>query len=78
MNIQHRLYCNNYIYMQYHHLLLCFFFLEMAEYFKYVRQLNFNENPNYNYLRNIFTTALQKHRFVDDQNYDWMVKKKLV
>lgn len=57
---------------------MCIIVLELAEYFKYVRHLNFNENPNYNYLRNIFTTALQKHRFIYDQNYDWMERKKSV
>jgi len=52
--------------------------LEMADYLQYVKHLGFNENPDYNRLRNIFKKSMEKNRFEDDKNFDWIEKKKLV
>lgn len=54
------------------------FLLELAEYLTYVRKLNFNENPNYTMLKDLFKSAMQKKGLEDDLNYDWIEKKKLV
>ncbi|KAF0763460.1 casein kinase I-like isoform X2 [Aphis craccivora] len=53
---------------------LCDGYPEMAEYMKYVRHLEFYEEPNYRFLRHIFTTALHKNGFEDDQIFDWVDK----
>ncbi|XP_026809007.1 casein kinase I-like [Rhopalosiphum maidis] len=53
---------------------LCEGYPEMAEYMQYVRHLEFYEEPNYRLLRHIFTTALHKNGFEDDQIFDWIDK----
>lgn len=53
---------------------MLFCILEIAEYLQYVRHLDFYEDPNYNYLRNIFNNALNKNGFVYDLNFDWANK----
>ena len=42
---------------------------EMQDYFKYVRQLKFKEEPNYEYLRNLFVNLLKKNGIENYQNY---------
>ena len=42
---------------------------EMQDYFKYVRQLKFKEDPNYDYLRNLFVNLLKKNGIENYQNY---------
>ena len=42
---------------------------EMQDYFKYVRQLKFKEEPNYEYLRNLFVNLLKKNGIENCQNY---------
>lgn len=48
--------------------------LEMAEYMQYVRHLEFYEEPNYRFLQHIFSNALHKNGFEDDQMFDWINK----
>jgi len=48
--------------------------LEMAEYMQYVRHLEFYEEPNYRFLQHIFSNALHKNGFEDDQMFDWIGK----
>ena len=42
---------------------------EMQDYFKYIRQLKFQEAPNYEYLRNLFINLLKKNGIENYQNY---------
>lgn len=41
------------------------------EYFEYVRGLNFEDAPNYEYLKNIFDRALSEHGLFDDGALEW-------
>ncbi|GMK58257.1 hypothetical protein CspeluHIS016_0502890 [Cutaneotrichosporon spelunceum] len=44
---------------------------EFAIYLSYVRKLTFDETPDYDFLRDLFATALANAGEVDDQVYDW-------
>lgn len=44
---------------------------EFGIYLSYVRKLTFDETPDYDFLRDLFLTALQNAGEVDDQVYDW-------
>lgn len=46
---------------------------EFAIYLNYVRKLTFDETPDYDFLRELFTTAMKNTGVDDDQQYDWMV-----
>lgn len=46
---------------------------EFAIYLNYVRKLTFDETPDYDFLRELFTTAMKNSGADDDQQYDWMV-----
>jgi casein kinase 1 len=55
---------------------LCAGFPEQFEkYLTYVRGLGFEDEPDYNYLRGLFTEALQLAGQVEDGEYDWMRKQ---
>ncbi|KAL2115453.1 hypothetical protein VTJ04DRAFT_9708 [Mycothermus thermophilus] len=55
---------------------LCAGFPEQFEtYLTYVRNLGFEEEPDYNYLRGLFTEALQQAGLVEDGEYDWLRKQ---
>lgn len=55
---------------------LCAGFPEQFEkYLSYVRGLGFEDEPDYNYLRGLFTEALQAAGQVEDGEYDWMRKQ---
>ena len=41
-------------------------------YLSYVRNLGFEDTPDYDYLRDLFTKALQSTGEVEDGEYDWM------
>lgn len=45
---------------------------EMNKYLSYVRNLGFEDAPDYDYLRDLFTTALKNTGEVEDGEYDWM------
>lgn len=44
---------------------------EFAIYLSYVRKLTFDETPDYDFLRDLFATALANAGEIDDQVYDW-------
>ena len=46
---------------------------EFAQYLSYVRGLGFEDTPDYDYLRQLFTQALAKMGEVEDSVYDWML-----
>lgn len=45
---------------------------QMVDYFRYVRRLEFEDRPDYSYLRSIFRKALERRNVVDDGVFDWM------
>lgn len=45
---------------------------EFNKYLSYVRGLGFEDMPDYNYLRELFTKALQNTGEVENGEYDWM------
>ena len=44
---------------------------QIEEYVKYTRNLQYESNPNYNYLKNLFLNILKKDNLVLDYYYDW-------
>ena len=45
---------------------------EFNKYLGYVRNLGFEDTPDYDYLRDLFTQALKNTGEVEDAEYDWM------
>jgi casein kinase 1 len=45
---------------------------EFGQYLQYVRELGFEDTPDYDYLRGLFDTVLKKDGNTDDGQYDWM------
>jgi casein kinase 1 len=45
---------------------------EFNKYLSYVRNLGFEDQPDYDHLRELFTTALKNTGEVEDGEYDWM------
>ena len=48
---------------------------EFAEFVRYTRNLEFEEDPKYDYLKGLFTTILIKNQQKIDFNFFWIVKK---
>ena len=48
---------------------------QFAHYLTYVRNLGFEDTPDYDYLRDLFTQALKEEGLVEDGEYDWMKKQ---
>jgi len=46
---------------------------EFATYMRYVRNLEFEAEPDYDYLRSLFNNVLKKIGEIDDGVYDWMI-----
>jgi hypothetical protein len=46
---------------------------EFAIYLNYVRKLGFEEAPDYDFMRDLFTKALEGTGEVEDGIYDWML-----
>jgi casein kinase 1 len=46
--------------------------LQFEKYLTYVRNLGFEDTPDYDYLRELFTQALKDAGGVEDGEYDWM------
>jgi len=53
-------------------LVLTHFTEEFNKYLGYVRNLGFEDTPDYEYLRDLFTQALKNTGEVEDGEYDWM------
>eukprot|EP00826_Nyctotherus_ovalis_P063161 TRINITY_DN923_c0_g10_i1.p1 TRINITY_DN923_c0_g10~~TRINITY_DN923_c0_g10_i1.p1 ORF type:complete len:227 (+),score=79.71 TRINITY_DN923_c0_g10_i1:481-1161(+) len=47
---------------------------EFSKYISYCRQLQFAEDPDYNYLKKLFKTLLMKKGEFYDYKYDWIIK----
>ena len=48
---------------------------EFAEFIRYIRKLEFEEDPKYDYLKSLFTNILIKNQQKIDFNFFWIVKK---
>ncbi len=48
---------------------------EMVMYLNYVRQLDFIETPDYNYLRQLFQDVFDRKGYTIDQEFDWTGKE---
>lgn len=46
---------------------------EFSIYLNYVRKLGFDEEPDYDFLRELFAKVLKHQGEVEDQQYDWML-----
>lgn len=46
---------------------------EFGIYLNYVRKLSFEETPDYDFLRDLFTKALKSMNETEDGVYDWML-----
>ena len=44
---------------------------EFSTYMHYVRQLDFYESPDYDYMRRLFSDAMSKNRWEFDWEFDW-------
>lgn len=44
---------------------------EFGQYLQYARKLGFEENPDYDYMRNLFDKVLESIGEKDDGVYDW-------
>lgn len=45
---------------------------EFATYMRYVRKLDFFEEPDYNYLRKLFRGLMEKNGWDYDWHFDWV------
>ena len=45
---------------------------EFGAYMKYVRNLGFFEEPNYNYFKKLFRTLFLKMKYEYDDEFDWI------
>jgi len=45
--------------------------VEFTMYLQYVRGLKFDEDPKYDYLRQLFSVLMQTNNYENDFNYDW-------
>ncbi len=47
---------------------------EIKQYFKYVRELQFTEEPNYDFLLGLLNNAMKKNNIKNDLKYDWCIQ----
>jgi serine/threonine protein kinase len=51
---------------------------EFIKIFKYVKRLKFNEEPNYNMIRNAFKKILNDNNYKEDGNFSWIKDKNVL
>ena len=51
--------------------------MEFSIYISYVRNLRFDERPDYNFLKGIFTNLLY-HLYIEDFMFDWVLQVPIV
>jgi hypothetical protein len=49
---------------------------EFARYIKHVKSLGFVDEPNYSFLKGLFTERMKKEGWVDDGKFDWLLDGK--
>jgi len=50
---------------------------EFYDFIKYVKDLKFEENPDYNYLRGLFLNIMNKMNYINDLKFTWLNKNKI-
>jgi hypothetical protein len=50
---------------------------EFCTYVTYTRNMAFEQEPDYEYLRGLFKTVMNKHGYQNDQEFDWVQSKKV-
>ena len=50
--------------------------VEFVEYIKYVRELKFEEKPDYNYIQGLFISVLSKNELRNDLMFSWIINKR--
>ena len=50
--------------------------IEFSEYLKYVKNLEFEQEPNYNYMRKLFLDVLSRYNYQNDFIFSWILNKK--
>ena len=48
---------------------------EFTKYLQYCRNMQFEEKPDYNYLRSLFKTIMTRFNYETDYEFDWILKK---
>ena len=48
---------------------------EFALYINYTRNMGFDAEPNYDYLRSLFKTVMDNYGYKNDNDYDWVTVK---
>ena len=48
---------------------------EFNKYLQYCRNLQFEEKPDYNFIRQLFKNVMAKNSFENDGQFDWILKK---
>ena len=48
---------------------------EFSKYLQYCKNLNFEEKPDYNYLRGLFRGLMDRSGYTNDGAFDWILKK---
>ena len=48
---------------------------EIAKFIKYTREINFEDKPDYNYLRQLIKTMADNEKIIFDYEWDWKIKK---
>lgn len=51
---------------------------EFAQYLNYCRSLNFEDKPDYSYLRKLFRELFMREGYKYDSMYDWVVLKLVI
>jgi len=51
---------------------------QFCDYIKYVKKLNFEEDPDYNYLRGLFINLLNEYNTLNDLKFSWLNNKALI
>jgi len=51
---------------------------EFLDYYKYVKNLNFEQDPDYEYLRNVFRRILTNNLQINDNKFSWILNKNYI
>ena len=52
--------------------------MPFKQYMRYVRELSFEQKPNYKYLRGLFEGLFRELNYEDDLKYDWVLHKQMI